>query len=100
MHAGCRPLVGTDRADERAQCRDVSARLAPEQRHRLMPIALDCTDALGVALGPPEWHDGIGTLRLEHRARLGDPVRDELGKMRPDLAPFPLLAGLGISIGE
>src|ERR1700722_7228270 len=64
-----------------------------------MPIALDCTDALGVALGPPEWHEGIGTLILEHRTCLGDPAREVLEKLRLDLAPFPLLAGLGIRIG-
>ena len=78
----------------------LGVRVRPEHGHGLTSILLDRRDALRVALGPPERHRLAGGLTAKHRTCLRDPVGDELGDMRPDLAPIPPLAAVRISTGE
>src|SRR5579872_3406561 len=100
MPSDIEPLLIGYAAEKSAEERDVLTRRCPERRDRLVPIALDGADALRITLGAAERHGLTRGQPLQDRLRLRDPVRDELGNVRPDLATIPPLAAAGIRIRQ
>ena len=99
--AGCIPRRlhasgGSARAASVTSASDVTDAL--EQRLRIrVAVALDRGDAVRVGLHASE-RDGLVRRQGDDALRLGEPVRGELGEVRPDLAGLPALLPAGIRL--
>ena len=73
---------------------------ACEQRLGIgVAVALDRGDASRVGLHASE-RDGLVRRQGDHTLRLGEPVRGELGEVRPDLPGLPALLPAGIRLRQ
>src|SRR5438270_9086880 len=99
MEAADAPVMRVDPGQEAAELLDVVVRIAPQHRHRLRTVSLDGCHARYVVFGAAERHRLL-FVGGDHLLGLPDPVRDELGQVRPDLSEVPALTACRIRTGQ
>lgn len=84
---------------ERARLRNTGIDALNQLGGRHAAISLDCGDSIRIGFDPPEGHRRIVPVG-DHQVGLIDPIRKELGQVRPNLTLIPLLAGPRIGRGQ